>query len=139
MYFAMDSVAIEDRLRDGSLRKSHGRSRVANGNDLFVEPTDRRTAMSRRFRDILSAIISDLGGPERLSEGERQLARRCALLSMECESLEAKSVGGAEIDLDTYGMLTDRLGRALQRLGIKRVPKDVTPDLRSYIGGGARR
>jgi hypothetical protein len=38
-----------------------------------------------------------------------------------------------------FGQLSDRIGRAVQRLGIKRLPKDVTPDLRSYLGGGARR
>src|SRR3954453_9489104 len=115
----METAALESR-------KSHGRSRVTNGSKLFVEPTDRRTAISRRFRDILSAIVADLGGADRLSEGQRQLARRIALMSMQCESMEARSVGGAEIDIDTYGQLTDRIGRAVQRLGVKRVPKEVS-------------
>lgn len=110
----MDSAAIEHR-------KLHGRSRVSNLTDLFVEPTDRRSAAARRFRDILTAILSDIGGPDRVSEGQRQLARRIALLSMQCESMEAKSVGGEEIDLDQFGQMTDRLGRALSRLGVKRV------------------
>jgi hypothetical protein len=117
-------------------RKSRGRSRVTNGNELFVEPTDRRTAISRRFRDILSAIVADLGGADRLSEGQRQLARRVALMSMQCENMEARSVGGAEIDLDMYGQLSDRIGRACQRLGLKRVPREIVPDLRTYIAEG---
>src|SRR3954453_17336871 len=96
----METAALESR-------KSHGRSRVTNGSELFVEPTDRRTAISRRFRDILAAIISDLGGSDRLSEGQRQLARRVALMSMQCETMEARFVAGEEIDIDVYGQLSD--------------------------------
>ena len=35
--------------------------------------------------------------------------------------------------LEVYGQLTDRLGRAFQRLGLKRVMHDVTPDLGAYL------
>jgi hypothetical protein len=115
-------------------RKPTARSKITNGGSLFSdELIDGRSAMSRRFRDILSAIVSDLGGSDRLSEGQRQLARRCALLAVESEKLEAKSVAGEEIDIDRFGMMTDRLGRALQRLGLKRVAKEIVPDLRRYI------
>ena len=54
MYFGMHSAAIETR-------KLHGRSRVGNGTDLFVEPTDRRSAEARRFKDIFTDRVSDLG------------------------------------------------------------------------------
>jgi hypothetical protein len=128
----MNNAALESR-------KSHGRSRVTNGNELFVEPTDRRTAISRRFRDILSAIVADLGGADRLSEGQRQLARRVALMCVECERMEARSVSGETVDLDMFGQLSDRIGRACQRLGLKRVPREIVPDLRTYIAGSARR
>ena len=40
---------------------------------------------------------------------------------------------GERIDLDLFGKLTDRLGRVLQRLGIKRTPRDVTPTVDEYI------
>jgi hypothetical protein len=127
----MESLVIE-------ARKAHGKSRVTNRpNELFVEPVDKRSAAARRFKDVLAAIVSDLGGPDRLSEGQKQLCRRCALLAVEAEKLEARSIG-EDIDLDRFGMMTDRLGRALSRLRLKRVPRDVTPDLKSYLGGGAR-
>lgn len=104
------------------------RSKVSNGSSLFLEDVDQRSAEARRFRDILGEIVGDLGGPDHLSEGQRQLARRCALLSTECEKLEAQSVAGKDIDLDTFGQLTDRLGRAFQRLGLRRVKRDITPN-----------
>jgi hypothetical protein len=117
--------------------KAHARSRVSNGKTLFLEG-DQRSKASRRFRDILSAIVSDLGGADRLSEGQRQLARRCSLLAVECELIEAAAVKGEEIDLEAYGVMTDRLGRAFQRLGLKRVPRDITPTVDSYLARKAR-
>jgi hypothetical protein len=113
-------------------RPSKTRSAVTNGRRLHVVPPG-DTKLARRFKDILIEIISDLGGPDILSEAQRQLARRAATISIQCEQLEAKAVAGKEINLDVYGTLTDRLGRAFGRLGLKRVAKDVTPTLESYI------
>jgi hypothetical protein len=100
------------------------RSRVSNGKALFVEG-DQRGPWARRWRDVLGEIISDLGGADLLSEGQKQLARRCATISIACERMEGEAAEGREIDLDTYGTLTDRLGRALQRLGLKRQARQV--------------
>jgi hypothetical protein len=97
---------------------------VTNGKRLHVvRPGD--TAWARRFRDVLAEITSDLGGADLLSEGQRQLARRAATISIACERLEGDAAAGAAIDLETYGKLTDRLGRTFQRLGLKRQPRDV--------------
>jgi hypothetical protein len=41
--------------------------------------------------------------------------------------MESAAVAGEPFDL------TDRLGRAFQRLGLKRVMHDVTPDLSAYL------
>jgi len=96
------------------------RSAVTNGRRLHVvEPGD--GAWSRRFRDVLNEVISDLGGHDAgLSEGQRQLARRCAAISVACEAMEGDIAAGIQTDLELYGRLTDRLGRAFQRLGLKR-------------------
>jgi hypothetical protein len=106
------------------------RSRVSNGSKLFV---DGRGPWSRRFRDVLAEIVSDLGGAAILSEAQRQLARRCATLAVALEGEEGLCAKGQEIDLLTYGQLTDRLGRAFQRLGLRRVPRNVEPSLTEYL------
>ena len=108
------------------------RSSVTNGRRLHVDHIG-DTKWSRRFRDLLSEIISDLGGPDALSEAQRQLARRAATISLECERLESKAVADEAIDLELYGALTDRLGRTFGRLGLKRVANDVTPTLETYL------
>ena len=109
------------------------RSRVTNGSSRFVQPVDGRTMEARRFRDVLGEIVSDLGGSDVLSEGQKQLARRAALMSVRCEVMEGDAVQGKDIDLEQFGRLTDRLGRAFQRLGLKRVARDVGPtDIHAY-------
>jgi hypothetical protein len=46
-------------------------------------------------------------------------------ISVECERLEALAMAGETIDLEIYGRLSDRLGRTLQRLGLKRQARPV--------------
>jgi hypothetical protein len=107
------------------------RSRVTNGKAPWLDASavDGRSKVARRFKDVLNEITGDLGGADRLSEGQRQIARRVAMLSVQCELLEAQAVAGGEFDIERYGMMTDRLGRAFQRLGLHRVARDVTPSL----------
>jgi hypothetical protein len=123
----MEAVRTPSASRSSSKRPLRGRSAVSNGTRLFVQrPGD--TAWARRFRDVLLEIISDLGGLDVLSEGQKQLARRAATLCITCERMEGRAAAGEEIDLVAYGMLTDRLGRTFARLGLKRHARDVTPD-----------
>jgi len=114
------------------------RSRVTNGSSLFTGDVDGRTAAAKRFRDVLAEIVSDLGGADILSEGQRQLARRAAMMSVEAERQEAEAVAGGKLDPDSFGALADRLGRVFNRLGLKRVARDMTPNLRDYIAAHAR-
>jgi hypothetical protein len=102
---------------------------VTNGKTVMLGGAmHKRTA--RRFRDILAAIIADLGGFNTLTEGKRQLARRAALMSVTCEELETRAMAqGEDIDLDQYGQLSDRIGRCFQRLGLKRVSRNITPSI----------
>jgi hypothetical protein len=43
-------------------RKSHGRSRVSNGNSLLGRQVDGRSIWVRRCRDLIAEHIADLGG-----------------------------------------------------------------------------
>jgi hypothetical protein len=107
---------------------------VSNGKRLHVVPPG-DTRWSRRFRDVLSEIVNNLGGADLLSEGQRQLARRCATLAIACERMEGEAAAGNQIDLDLFGVLTDRLGRCFQRLGMRRRARDITPTLSDALRG----
>jgi hypothetical protein len=132
---SMENTAETIAPVEARLRKH--RSALTNGNRLFVLEgnADGRSASYRRFKDVLEQILADLGGQDTLSEGQRQLCRRAATLSIMAESMECNAVGNKPFDVDLYGQLTDRLGRLFGRLGLERKSKDVTPDLRSYLAG----
>jgi hypothetical protein len=76
----------------------------------------------RRFRDLLMNFTNDRGGPDKLSEGQRQLIRRAAALAITCEGLEADMVRGTPVDLNLYGSLSERFRRIIEALGIEKVP-----------------
>ena len=121
-----------------SRQRAH-RSAVSNGTRLFcVDGLDGRSQTARRFRDLVETIGNDLGGVDHLSEGQKQLIRRAATLSIMAEAMEADAVRNLAFDGEAYGVLCDRLGRCLQRLGLERKARDVTPTLQSYLAAKAQ-
>jgi hypothetical protein len=126
---------IVQRKRVGSKpvagRKAYGRSRVSNGRDLLPD-IDGRSIIARRYRDITSAIMVDQGGADQCSESRKQLIRRFAAAAVLAEQLESRLVSGETIDITEHATLSSTLVRLAQRIGINRMPHDVTPDPLTY-------
>jgi hypothetical protein len=112
-------------------RQPTQRSRATNGKTLFAAGGDQRGPWARRLRDIFSLHLSDLGGQEAVSEAERSLARRAAVLTVELERLEARFAvdGGLPGDLDLYQRTAGNLRRLLESLGMQRRPRNIGPSL----------
>lgn len=91
----------------------------------------------RRLRDLVVAHESDLGGEELISEGERRLVRRAAMLTLQLELMDqrwaANDGAATSQELEVYQLTTGALRRVLESVGLKRRPRDVTPDLRAYL------
>jgi hypothetical protein len=117
---------------DITLPKPTARSRVTNGSDLLPN-VDGRSLIARRYRDLVAALCADQGGLGVMAEARLQLVRRFAALAVLAESAEARLARGEPFDLSEYTNLTSTLVRVAARLGINRVPKNVTPDLQAYI------
>ena len=84
--------------------------------------------------------LSDLGGDDAVSEAERSIIRRAAALTVELERMEVVFAVAGEASreqIDLYQRTANSLRRLLESVGIKRVPRDVTPDLRDYLEGKA--
>ena len=111
------------------------RSRVSNGADI-LPGVDGRSALARRYRDIISAIVSDMGELGELSEVRAQLCRRFAALAVLAEALEARLANGEQIDLNEHALLSSALVRIAGRLGLDRRGRDITPSLREYLTEG---
>jgi hypothetical protein len=126
--------------------KKSGRSRITNGK-AFVLGTDGRNPWIRRCKDIAAAHTTDLGGESVISEAQRSLIRRIAILTVQSEMLESKFAkvnGDADPrDLDLYIRASGNLRRLLQTIGLERRQRDVTPDplqfARSYQNGSGAR
>ena len=123
-------------------RKPEARSRVSNGSSLFLldhegKPIHGRTIIARRFRDILDAIVGDLGGRDHISEGEHQLARRAAALSVQAEVQEAWLAGQRfdKVNVEEFVKLCNALNRTLGSIGLRRRQRDVTPSLAEIVEG----
>ena len=85
-----------------------------------------------RLRDLVGLVTADLGGPDHLSEAQRQIVRRIASLSVGCEIEEARMADGDEIDIDEFQRCSNSLRRLCESVGLERVARDVTPDLATY-------
>jgi hypothetical protein len=113
-------------------RPSKQRSRVSNGKDVLPD-IDGRSAMARRFRDITNAVLTDQGGADQCSESRLQLVRRFAAAAVLAERMESRLANGEQIDVAEHAVLCSTLVRIAQRIGINRVPRDVTPSLAEYL------
>jgi hypothetical protein len=98
-------------------RPSTTRSAVVN-RPLFVRGADGRTAAARRFRDIASSLIADLGGD--ITESQMLLVRQAAMTSLQVEQLQARIVSGGDVDPELLIRLTNSQTRTLQELNLTR-------------------
>ena len=102
---------------------------------LFIDG-DARLKVSRQFRAVLATIARDLGGADRLSEGQKQIARRCAMLSVECEIMESVA-GGRSGQISAQVRRSRDHGRLSLSAGFGRSRRRVVPgsDARAVSGG----
>ena len=97
---------------------------------------DRQSKAGVNFRHTTRRRLRmtyDLGGQESLTEAQQQLVRRCAMISAQCELMEAEMVQGKPLNAIAYGTLTRHLTRTPNALCLKREPVDVTPVLNEYL------
>src|SRR5262249_25363623 len=129
----MAGISSVDRVRI-ERRKSRQRSKVGNGTTL-LSGVDGRSAWVRRAKEVLSELVSDMGGETNISAPERHIARRATTMIVELERLERKFAlaGEASADeLDVYARIASSMRRLLESIGLRRRPRDVTPDPLDY-------
>ncbi len=112
--------------------RSYGRSKISNGRDLLPD-IDGRSLVARRYRDIVSAILADQAGADQCSEARKQLIRRFAAAAVLAERLESRLANGEEISITEHATLASTLVRLSAKIGIDRVPHDMTPTLAEYL------
>jgi hypothetical protein len=93
---------------------------------------DRRGVWSKRFRLLLDQHLAEFANP---TPAQASLCRRCTVLEIGLEAIEAKMAAGDDDPalLDLYARASGQLGRLLRLLGIEHRTKDITPNLEQYI------
>ena len=128
---ASQAAAMPRRyLAPGPLVQRHpvARARISNGTGGAVLPgVDQRSAIARRFRDVVIAIVADIGGVDRCSEAKMHLVRRFAAQVVLAEQMEGQLAAGEEIDIGLHAHISSTLVRLATRIGTKRAMKDITP------------
>ena len=117
-----------------TLPSKTNRSKVTNRTALFLDgQIDARTSRARRYRDLTNLIIADLGGFEKITELQHQLAKSSAAMAVLCEVACGEIVSGQQIDLDDYLRLVGALRRHLVALGLKPSATKGHPSLAEYL------
>ena len=111
--------------REIDASKMRYNTRIGTGKARHAQKIDTRTLWGRRDREIYNAIISDLGGADRLSELEHQVVRRAVGLTQLAE--------GKPVDIAASATLINVFNRTASLLGLKRRARDVTPHLEDYL------
>src|SRR5262245_42012419 len=65
---------------------------------LSIADIDQRTAVARTAKQIRAAVISDLGGEDRLSTLQTIMADNAAILAVQLSDLKVRWLRGDEID-----------------------------------------
>jgi|SRR6516162_2775661 len=89
---------------------------------------DGRTRARRTYNALVAGITADLGGPDELSTVEKALIQDFAGVSIHKADLNARLLQGDPIDLQEHVATIGAMVRLTSRLGVRRRPKNVSPD-----------
>jgi hypothetical protein len=100
---------------------------------LTRENLDKRTKASRQFDAIARGIASDLGGEAQLSTVQKHLVEAFAGAAIHVQDKNARLLLGEEVDIVEHCQAISTLVRVAQRIGLRRVARNITPDLSNYL------
>ena len=100
---------------------------------LTLKDLDSRTRATRQALALRDGFLSDLGGGDRASVAQQELAQRGAILGVMIEDQEARWLRGDGVELAEYCTLVNAQRRVLADIGLERRARDVTPSLHGYL------
>lgn len=106
-------------------RRPQRKTRAGKARLLTFNVLDARTAAYADARRLVETLSTDLGGDDQLSEGERQLVTRAALVGAIVSDFETRWVTGESVRLSDYLSACNVQRRILATLGLKRQAKTV--------------
>lgn len=134
-----DLTPAPEKRQRGRPPKVYGPGERPNGHRratrlLTRSELDGRTSIAKQFDSIASSIAEDLGGEERLSTVQKHLIEAFAGCAVVLSDINTRAMTGTEaIDLLAYSTAVSTLVRVANKIGLRRIPKDVTPSLAELL------
>ena len=100
---------------------------------LTLDDIDGRTRACKQALELRAGFLADLGGADRVTVAQRELAQRASILGAMLEDQEARYLNGEPIPLAEYATLTNTQRRVLNDIGLQRVPRETQIDLKTYL------
>ena len=94
---------------------------------------DGRSNACKEFDRIVSGIEADLGGKDRLSTVQAALVEAFAGAAVHVANLNTRLLIGESVDLAEHSAAIGAMVRVASRIGVMRVPRDVTGDPLTYF------
>jgi hypothetical protein len=86
---------------------------------------DGRTISGRRFKNVISALTADMGGPTEICETQKHLIGAIASIAVLKERLDKNIIEEQPVDIEQVCSLNNTLRRLLATAGFKRIPRDM--------------
>jgi hypothetical protein len=98
-------------------------------------PLEQATDSARFFGRMVRAIESDLGGRRGLSRIQTELVHAFCGAATAVNYLNRQVIlgEGSEIDFSGFAVLASTMLRIGSKLGLRRIPRDVTPTVTDYL------
>jgi hypothetical protein len=103
---------------------------------LTLKDFDGRSRAALRVKELMAALESDLGGTDYLTQAQKMLVTRAAMLAVQAEDYEARFMLGEPHEVDLHLATVNNLRRLLITLGLERRARNVTPALADRASGG---
>jgi hypothetical protein len=128
----MPPDATQSDASSGPIRKSTNGRYTGKDRLITRDQLDQRTRAAQQFDAIARAIAADLGGEDRLSTVQKHLVEAFAGCAVHVGHINALLALGEEIDVVEHSQAISTMVRVAQRIGVRRVSKDVTADPLEY-------
>ena len=107
------------------------RDKIRLGYERMPFAVDGRGSLAKRFKEIAGQLMVDQG--KDLPAVRLQLVKRFVGCCVLCETIEGQVAAGETVGVSEYSALINSLVRLANRIGLDRIPKNVTPSLDDYL------
>jgi hypothetical protein len=123
------SLQPDDTAAKAKRRRQHKAVKIR---PFTREQLDQRTAAFKMFESLYAAIAADIGGVDQVSAVQRELIEAFCGVAIRLNDLNTRGLAGQPVDLADLSLAASTLTRLASRIGIHRVPRDVTLDPIAY-------